>query len=92
MKQSGQLKMDIQVFYKLSNIFLKTQKRHLNFKEVQRDLYQKLVKFEYATLTVIWEEVLEHFNKTSKKCQTPGFDVFEGYLLLSSLLSFVKEP
>ena len=39
----------------------------------------------------IWEEVLERFNKTNKKLQTPGFDVFEGYLLLASLLSFVKE-
>ena len=50
-----------------------------------------MVKLEYAILTVIWEEVLECFNKTSKKLQTPSFDVFEGYLLLSSLLSFVKE-
>lgn len=35
-------------------------------------------------LTVVPEEVLEHFNKTSKKIQA------KGYLLLSSL-SFVKE-
>ena len=33
----------------------------------------------------------EHFNKTSKKFQTTGLDVFEGYLLLSSLFSFIKE-
>ena len=46
---------------------------------------------EYAILTVVWREVLEHFNKTRKKLQTPSFDVFEGYLLLSSLLSFVRE-
>ena len=50
-----------------------------------------MVKLKYAIITVIWEEVLELFDKTSKKLQTPGFDVFEGYLLLSSLLSFVKE-
>ncbi|GCB73437.1 hypothetical protein scyTo_0002542 [Scyliorhinus torazame] len=56
-----------------------------------KNLYHKLVKLEYAILTVVWEEVLERFNKTSKKLQTPGFDVFEGYLLLSSLLLFVKE-
>ncbi|GCB69255.1 hypothetical protein scyTo_0010528 [Scyliorhinus torazame] len=56
-----------------------------------KNLYHKLVKLEYAILTVIWEEVLEHSNKTSKKLQTPGFDVFEDYLLLSSFLSFVKE-
>uniref|UniRef100_A0A0L8I204 HAT C-terminal dimerisation domain-containing protein n=1 Tax=Octopus bimaculoides TaxID=37653 RepID=A0A0L8I204_OCTBM len=34
---------------------------------------------------------MECFNKTRKKLQTPGSDVFEGYLLLASLLSFVKE-
>ncbi|GCB85875.1 hypothetical protein scyTo_0026521, partial [Scyliorhinus torazame] len=56
-----------------------------------KNLYHKLVKLEYAILTVAWEEVLERFNKTSKKLQTPVFDVFEGYLLLSSLLLFVKE-
>ncbi|GCB64776.1 hypothetical protein scyTo_0011798 [Scyliorhinus torazame] len=56
-----------------------------------KNLYHKLVKLEYAILTLVWVEVLERFNKTSKKLQTPGFDVFEGYLLLSSLLSFVKE-
>uniref|UniRef100_A0A0L8GGT7 Uncharacterized protein n=1 Tax=Octopus bimaculoides TaxID=37653 RepID=A0A0L8GGT7_OCTBM len=62
--------------------------------ECKRDannLYHKLVKLEYAILTVVWEEVRECFNKTSKKFQTPGSDVFEGYLLLASLFSFVKE-
>ena len=44
------IKMDIQVFYKLSNIFLKTQKRSLNVHEVQRNLCYKLVKLEYAML------------------------------------------
>uniref|UniRef100_A0A0L8I3Z2 HAT C-terminal dimerisation domain-containing protein n=1 Tax=Octopus bimaculoides TaxID=37653 RepID=A0A0L8I3Z2_OCTBM len=34
---------------------------------------------------------MEHFNKTRKKLQTLGSDVFEGYLLLTSLLSFLKE-
>ncbi|GCB74070.1 hypothetical protein scyTo_0003155 [Scyliorhinus torazame] len=61
------------------------------YKRDTRNLYHKLVKLEYAILAVVWEEVLERFNKTSKKLQTPGFDVFEGYLLLSSLLLFVKE-
>ncbi|CAI9721397.1 Hypothetical predicted protein [Octopus vulgaris] len=57
--------------------------------ECKRDA--KLVKLEYAVLTVVWEEAMEHFNKTSKKLQTSGSDVFEGYLQLASLLSFVKE-
>ncbi|XP_072354889.1 uncharacterized protein [Scyliorhinus torazame] len=56
-----------------------------------KEFIPQVVKLEYAILTVVWEEVLERFNKTSKKLQTPGFDVFEVYLLLSSLLSFVKE-
>ncbi|GCB60504.1 hypothetical protein scyTo_0009187 [Scyliorhinus torazame] len=73
----------------LTHVDQLTQKRSLNLNEMQR-IYM-LVKLEYAILTVVWEEVLERFNKTSKKLQAPGFDVFEGYLLLSSSLSFVKE-
>uniref|UniRef100_A0A0L8H7H0 Uncharacterized protein n=1 Tax=Octopus bimaculoides TaxID=37653 RepID=A0A0L8H7H0_OCTBM len=56
-----------------------------------KNLYHKLVKLEYAVLTVVWGEVMEHFNKISKKLQTPARDVFEGYLLLTSLLSSVKK-
>ncbi|XP_036363667.1 uncharacterized protein LOC115217918 [Octopus sinensis] len=62
--------------------------------ECERDaknLYHKLVKLEYAVLTVVWEEVMKCFDKTSKKLQTPGFYVFEICLLLASLLSFAKE-
>ena len=69
---------------------MKTQKRSMIVRDA-KNLYHELVKLEYAILTVVWEEVLEYFNKTSKKIQTPGFDVFEGYLLQSSLLSFVKK-
>ncbi|CAI9725646.1 Hypothetical predicted protein [Octopus vulgaris] len=29
-----------------------------------KNLYHKLVKLEYAVLTVVWEEVMEYFNKT----------------------------
>jgi len=54
--------MDIQVFYKLSNIFLKSE-----YKQDAKNLYQELVKLEYAILTAFWEEVLESFNKPSKK-------------------------
>uniref|UniRef100_A0A0L8HAX1 Uncharacterized protein n=1 Tax=Octopus bimaculoides TaxID=37653 RepID=A0A0L8HAX1_OCTBM len=56
-----------------------------------KNLYHELVKLEYAVLTVVWEEVMERFNKTSKKLQTLGSDVFEDYFLLASLLSFTKE-
>ena len=49
-------------------------------KQVAKNLYHKLVKMKYAILTVIWEVVLERFNKTSKKLQTSSFDVFKGYL------------
>ena len=49
------------------------------------------MKLKYGILIVVFEEVLEHFIKTRKKLQTPGFDVFEGYLLLSSLIPFVEE-
>ena len=68
---------------------MKTQK--LEYKGDAKNLYCTLVKLEYAISTVIWEDVLEHFNKTSKKLQTLGFDIFESYLLPSSLLSFFKE-
>uniref|UniRef100_A0A0L8HFS2 Uncharacterized protein n=1 Tax=Octopus bimaculoides TaxID=37653 RepID=A0A0L8HFS2_OCTBM len=75
----------------IPNIYLKTQKRSLNYKRDAKNSYHKLVKLEYAILRVVWEEVMERFNKTSQKLQTPGFYVFEGCLLLASLLSFVKE-
>jgi len=39
---------------------------------------------------LLWEEILERFNKTSKKLQTLGLDLCEGYALISSLESFVK--
>ncbi|GCB64800.1 hypothetical protein scyTo_0000329 [Scyliorhinus torazame] len=74
----------------LKHIF-KDSEENPECKRDAKNLYHKLVKLGYAILTVVWEEVLERFNKTSKKLQTPGFAVFEGYLLLSSLLSFVKE-
>ncbi|GCB66549.1 hypothetical protein scyTo_0010116 [Scyliorhinus torazame] len=74
----------------LKHIFEDSEEK-LECKRDAKNLYHKLVKLEYAILTVVWEEVLERFNKTSKELQTPGFDVFEGYLLLSSLLLFVKE-
>uniref|UniRef100_A0A0L8H5P4 Uncharacterized protein n=1 Tax=Octopus bimaculoides TaxID=37653 RepID=A0A0L8H5P4_OCTBM len=60
-------------------------------KQDTKNLYHKLVKLEYAVLTVVCEEVMERFNETSKKLQTPCSDVFVGYLLLPSLLLFVKE-
>ncbi|GCB66187.1 hypothetical protein scyTo_0000558 [Scyliorhinus torazame] len=74
----------------LKHIFEESEEKP-ECKRDAKNLYHKLVKLEYAILTVVWEEVLERFNKTSKKLQTPGLDVFEGYLLLSSLLLFVKE-
>jgi len=55
-----------------------------------KNLYNKLLKLEVAVLTVLWEEILERFNKTSKKLQTPGLDLCEGYALISSLELFVK--
>ncbi|CAI9731839.1 XP_014782840.1PREDICTED: uncharacterized protein LOC106878209 [Octopus vulgaris] len=35
-------------------------------KQDAKNLYHKLVKLEYAVLTVIWEEVTESFDKTKK--------------------------
>ncbi|XP_072366900.1 zinc finger MYM-type protein 1-like [Scyliorhinus torazame] len=74
----------------LKHIFKDSEEKP-EYKRIAKNLNHKLVKLEYAILTVVWEEVLERFNKISKKLQTPGCDVSEGYLLLSSLLSFVKE-
>ncbi|CAI9727002.1 Hypothetical predicted protein [Octopus vulgaris] len=50
-----------------------------------------VIRYCYNGKPLVWEGVTECFNKASKKLQTPGFNVFEGYLLLASLLSFVKE-
>ncbi|CAI9725918.1 Hypothetical predicted protein [Octopus vulgaris] len=43
-----------------------------------KNLYLKLVILENDVLTVVWEEVMERFDKTSKKLQTSGSDIFEG--------------
>ena len=77
------------ILHTLKHIFEDSEEK-LECKRDAKNLYHKLVKLEYAILTVVWEEVLECFKKTSKKLQTPGFDVCEGYLLLSSLLSLLK--
>ncbi|XP_072368175.1 zinc finger MYM-type protein 1-like [Scyliorhinus torazame] len=74
----------------LKHIFENSEKKP-ECKRDAKNLYHKLIKLEYAILTVVWEEVLGRFNKTNKKLQTPGFDVFERYLLLSSLFLFIKE-
>ena len=44
-----------------------------------------LVMHEYATVTAIWKDVLERFNRRSEKLQTPNLDVDESESILSSL-------
>ena len=48
-----------------------------------------MLKLETGLLTVIWEQLLERFNRVSKILQTPGLDLSEGLMLLSSLETFV---
>ncbi|GCB81770.1 hypothetical protein scyTo_0021884, partial [Scyliorhinus torazame] len=47
----------------LKHIFEDSEEK-LECKQDAKNLYHKLVKLEYAILTVVWEEVLERFNKT----------------------------
>ncbi|CAI9719152.1 Hypothetical predicted protein [Octopus vulgaris] len=82
--------MAIGIFYKLSNKCEDIDEKR-ECKRDAKNLYHKLVKLEYAILTVVWEVVMNCVNKTSKKHRIPGSDVIEGYLLLASLFSFVKE-
>ncbi|XP_065664452.1 uncharacterized protein LOC136086109 [Hydra vulgaris] len=63
----------------------------LDCKREANILFKKLIKLENAILTIIWEEVLERFDKVSRILQTPGLDVSEGYKLIFLLELFVKE-
>lgn len=72
------LNMDIRAVYKNLKIILRLR--------IVLFLYwfctNQLKKLGYVILTIVLEEVLKHFKETnSKKLQTPGFDVFNGYCL-----------
>lgn len=49
------------------------------------------VKSEHAIITGVWKSMLEYFNKTSKKLQTPNLDRSKGHSSLW-LNSLIKEP
>ena len=76
---------------KTLNYIHEESEEKLDCKREANILSKKLVKLENAILTIIWEEVLERFNKVSQILQTPGLDVSEGYELIFSLELFVKE-
>lgn len=56
-----------------------------------RSLYNKLVKKENAMLCILWEQILERFNKVSVKLQDPHLNLQEGYNLVNSLFLYLKE-
>ena len=76
---------------KTLNYIYEESEEKLDCKRETNILFKKLIKLENAILTIIWEEVLERFNKVSQILQTPGLDVSEGYELIFSLELFVKE-
>jgi hypothetical protein len=55
------------------------------------NLFKKLIQFQYTIVTAIWKDILECFSKTTDKLQTHDFDIYEGYLLLSTLYLFITE-
>lgn len=77
---------------------LKTLK-HINMDETEKtdcrneakNLYKKIIRLEFGMLTLIWEQILERFNKVSTKLQSPGLDIQEGYHLLDSLKQFLQD-
>lgn len=73
----------------LKDIFQESREK-AECKSEAKNLYLALVTLETAVLTIVWDEVLERFNKVSKKIQSPGLDICEGFALISSLQSFVK--
>ena len=76
---------------KTLNYIHEESEEKLDCKREASILFKKLIKLENAILTIIWEEVLERFNKVSLILQTPELDVSEGYELIFSLELFVKE-
>ncbi|CAG9822154.1 unnamed protein product [Phaedon cochleariae] len=56
-----------------------------------KKLYKKLIKLEYAMLTVIWERVLERFNKVSTKLQNPSLNIQEAYYLMDSSKLLIQD-
>ena len=76
---------------KTLNYIHEESEEKLDCKREANILFKKLIKLENAILTIIWEEVLERFNKVSQILQTLGLDISEGYELIFSLELFVKE-
>lgn len=66
--------MTIYLFHKLQNTV-----EAWNYKEVDK----------VEILTIVWDEIQEHFNK--KKPRIHDFDISEFYLLLSFKTFFVEE-
>ena len=54
-----------------------------------KNIFVKLIKLEYTLLTVIWKEVLGHFNKIVRNYRLLIWVDIKGKLLLSCL--FITE-
>lgn len=54
-----------------------------------KSLMKKFLKFEAAFMCVLWQTILERFNKVSEKLQKPGLDLLSGCDLIRSLQQFI---
>jgi hypothetical protein len=78
------------IFKGLKTIFPDSEEKPEHKKDAT-NLFKTLIQFEYTIVTAIWEDILECFSKATDKLQTRDFDIYEWYLLLSSLNLFFTE-
>lgn len=63
-------------------------------KETQNDaqnLTKKMNSFEIVFLTILWKDILCHFNETSKTLQKENLNLDVAVRILKSLLHFIKD-
>ncbi|VVC33446.1 Hypothetical protein CINCED_3A025163 [Cinara cedri] len=55
-----------------------------------KSIMNKCFKFKTAFMCILWQTILERFNKVSEKLQKPGLDLLSGCELIRSLRQFIS--
>ncbi|KAL4148963.1 hypothetical protein QTP88_003092 [Uroleucon formosanum] len=72
----------------LENINNDTEEK-FDVRREAKSIMKKCIKFETAFMCVLWQTILERFNKVSEKLQKPGLDLLSGCDLIRSLRQFI---
>jgi len=72
----------------LENINNDTEEK-FDVRREAKSIMKKFIKFETAFMCVLWQTILERFNKVSEKLQKPGLDLLSGCDLIRSLRQFI---